>query len=90
MRDVTGWGPGEYWFPDIRTFAWCDLCVGFGVVSLRVFIVPGCVYGAKCLFIAKRAFAQVLSMGKLLAHLDAVSKTLYRSRFIIGRNGDHR
>ncbi|EVT79092.1 iron(III) ABC transporter, permease domain protein, partial [Vibrio parahaemolyticus V-223/04] len=19
LRDVTGWGPGEYWFPDIRT-----------------------------------------------------------------------
>lgn len=21
LRDVTGWGPGEYWFPDIRTLA---------------------------------------------------------------------
>ncbi|GAL10554.1 ferric iron ABC transporter permease protein [Vibrio astriarenae] len=19
LRDITGWGPGEYWFPDIRT-----------------------------------------------------------------------
>lgn len=21
LRDITGWGPGEYWFPDIRTLA---------------------------------------------------------------------
>ncbi|MDF2154207.1 iron ABC transporter permease [Vibrio sp. CAU 1672] len=33
LRDITGWGPGEYWFPDIRT-------LGGAVIVLSLVLYP--------------------------------------------------
>lgn len=39
LRDVTGWGPGEYWFPDIRTLPGATF-----VLSLVLYLT--CIYCA--------------------------------------------
>jgi hypothetical protein len=90
LRDLTGWGPRDYWFPEIRSTG--------GAAAMLTFVLYPYVYLlARAAFLRQSATAYIAArtlgagpVGRVLQGLGAGGAPRHRGRSAAGADGDAR
>ena len=90
LRDVTGWGPRDYWFPEIRSTEGAAVMLILVLYPYVYLLGAGCVPAAKRNRVSGGAGVGQQSLAGLSARFTADGATCHCRRRSAGRHGDHR